>query len=78
VVRSPKSSSEACSATPRWIRRSSCSPRGPAPIDWHGLFAPLTPDTAGKLDGAGDPNTLPSLDDEPEVLRADVARLTDR
>jgi len=48
---------------------------GPAPTAWAALFLPLTPDTAGELDGAGDPDTLPPLGDEPESVRADLSRL---
>jgi uncharacterized protein YbjT (DUF2867 family) len=48
---------------------------GPAPTDWAGLFLPLTPDTVGELDGAGDPDTLPTLGGEPENVRADLSRL---
>jgi nucleoside-diphosphate-sugar epimerase len=51
---------------------------GPAPTDWDGLFAPLTSDPAGALDGAGDPDTLPSLDGEPDIVRHDVIRLAGR
>ena len=49
---------------------------GPAPTDWDGLFEPLAPDATGVLDGAADPDTLPTLDQEPEEVRADVTRLT--
>jgi uncharacterized protein YbjT (DUF2867 family) len=49
---------------------------GPAPTDWGALFAGLAPDDRGTLDGVGDPDTLPSLDDEPAAVQADVARLT--
>jgi len=51
---------------------------GRAPTEWDGLFAPLTPDPAGALDGAGDPDTLPSLDGEPDDVRDDVTRLAGR
>jgi uncharacterized protein YbjT (DUF2867 family) len=40
-----------------------------------GLFAPLTADTAGGLDAAHDPDALPALDQEPEIVRADVTSL---
>jgi uncharacterized protein YbjT (DUF2867 family) len=49
---------------------------GPAPSDWSELFAPLTADTAGCLDGAGDPGGMPSLDEEPDAVRSDVAHVT--
>ena len=48
---------------------------GPAPTAWAALFLPLTPDTVGELDGAGDPDTLPTLGGEPENVRADLSRL---
>jgi len=51
---------------------------GPAPTDWDGLFADLRADSAGGLDGATDPDTLPSVDDEPPVVRAEIARLAAR
>jgi MFS family permease len=51
---------------------------GPAPTHWNGLLAPLIPDTAGELDGAGDPDISSSLDDEPGAVRADVTRLARR
>jgi uncharacterized protein YbjT (DUF2867 family) len=51
---------------------------GAAHADWAGLFAALQPDAAGTLDGAQDPGSLPSLDDEPEGVRADVTRLARR
>jgi uncharacterized protein YbjT (DUF2867 family) len=51
---------------------------GGAPSDWDGLFAPLTADAAGGLDAAHDPNALPALDQEPEIVRADVTSLSGR
>jgi hypothetical protein len=39
------------------------------------LQRPLTPDAARALDVAGGPDTLPSVDDEPAPVPADVARL---
>jgi uncharacterized protein YbjT (DUF2867 family) len=51
---------------------------GAAPTDWAGLFAALPPDTAGSLDGAGDPDTLPPLDGEPRAVQEDVSRLASR
>jgi uncharacterized protein YbjT (DUF2867 family) len=48
---------------------------GAPPTDWECLFAALKPDTEGALDGAADPETLPSLDDEPPVVRENIARL---
>jgi uncharacterized protein YbjT (DUF2867 family) len=47
----------------------------PAPSDWSGLFGVLTPDPAGGLDAAGDPDTLPSIGEEPSALQEDLARL---
>jgi hypothetical protein len=51
---------------------------GSAPTEWTGVFASLTPDPAGALDGAGDPDTLRSLDQEPEIVRDSVRALTGR
>jgi uncharacterized protein YbjT (DUF2867 family) len=48
---------------------------GASPTDWEDLFAALKPDTEGALDGAADPVTLPSLDDEPQVVRENIAHL---
>jgi uncharacterized protein YbjT (DUF2867 family) len=46
---------------------------GPEPGDWEALFSAAVPDAAGALDGARDADNLP-LDQEPEVVREDVAR----
>jgi uncharacterized protein YbjT (DUF2867 family) len=51
---------------------------GSAPSDWDSLFAPLTPDPVAALDAAHDPERLPTLDQEPEVVRSDVTSLTGR
>jgi uncharacterized protein YbjT (DUF2867 family) len=51
---------------------------GPAPTDWVGLFAGLRPDSPGVLDGAGDPDGLPPVDDEPAPVQADISRLAAR
>jgi uncharacterized protein YbjT (DUF2867 family) len=48
---------------------------GRPPTDWDDLFKALTPDAADALDGARDPAGLPSLDDEPPVVRDDIARI---
>jgi uncharacterized protein YbjT (DUF2867 family) len=48
---------------------------GAPSADWDGLFGALTPDTAGALDGAADPDDLPPVDDEPPVVREDLAHL---
>jgi hypothetical protein len=48
---------------------------GPTPTDWDALFTGLAPDAAGGLDGVADPDTLPSLDDEPAPVPADIGRL---
>jgi hypothetical protein len=42
------------------------------------MFAAVAPDAASALDSAADPDTLPSLDDEPPVVREDIADLGDR
>jgi uncharacterized protein YbjT (DUF2867 family) len=49
---------------------------GAPSADWDQMFGALTPDVAGALDGAADPVGLPSVDDEPEIVRADLARTT--
>jgi hypothetical protein len=46
--------------------------RRPAPSDWHGLFGARRD---GRLDAVGDPSSLPSASDEPDVVQQDVARL---
>jgi uncharacterized protein YbjT (DUF2867 family) len=53
---------------------------GPAPSegDWNGLFAAVAPDAAGVLDSAADPQSLPSLDEEPAAVREDIASLRGR
>ena len=53
---------------------------GPAPThsEWDGLFAAVAPDAAGALDSAADPATLPSLDQEPAVVREDIATIGGR
>lgn len=51
---------------------------GKPPTDWDDLFEALTPDAASALDGARDPTTPPSLNDEPSVVRDDIARITRR
>jgi hypothetical protein len=43
---------------------------GAAPSDWNGVFADLRPDSDQALDA--------STDDEPPVVRADLARLAGR
>jgi uncharacterized protein YbjT (DUF2867 family) len=50
---------------------------GPAPSDWTGLFGGLAPDPAGGLDAVGDPASLPSADEEPDVVQEDLASLGD-
>jgi hypothetical protein len=47
---------------------------GAPPTDWDDLFGALTPDASDALDGARDPQQ-PALDDEPAVVREDIARL---
>ncbi|KGH46803.1 hypothetical protein IN07_10180 [Modestobacter caceresii] len=51
---------------------------GAAPADWEELFAPLTPDGGGELNAAGDPDSLPPLEEEPDAVREDITRLTKR
>ena len=48
---------------------------GAPPADWSDLFASISPDAAGALDGAADPMTLPALDDEPSEVREDITGL---
>ncbi|KGH46822.1 MULTISPECIES: SDR family oxidoreductase [Modestobacter] len=49
--------------------------RGPAPSDWSGLFAALAADPSGGLDAVGDPSSLPSVAEEPDVVQQDLGRL---
>ena len=51
--------------------------QGAAPTDWDGLFGALTQDAADALDGARDPRQ-PALDDEPPIVREDIARIEGR
>jgi uncharacterized protein YbjT (DUF2867 family) len=51
---------------------------GPAPADWDALFAGVRPDPAGSLDSVADPDTLPTVADEPAPVLADIARLASR
>jgi uncharacterized protein YbjT (DUF2867 family) len=51
---------------------------GPAQGDWDGLFSGVRPDPAGALDSVADPDTLPSVADEPAPVPADIARLSSR
>jgi hypothetical protein len=48
---------------------------GPASTDRSSIFGALTPDPAGGLDAAGDPATLPAVDEEPPAVQSDLARL---
>ena len=51
---------------------------GPAPADWDRLFADVRPDPPESLDSVADPGVLPSVDEEPAPVPADIARLTAR
>ena len=51
---------------------------GPAPADWDRLFADVRPDPPESLDSVADPGVLPSVEEEPAPVPADIARLTAR
>jgi uncharacterized protein YbjT (DUF2867 family) len=48
---------------------------GPASTDRSSIVGALIPDPAGGLDAAGDPATLPAVDEEPPAVQSDLARL---